>query len=116
MGYSYPVRVPIGAAATIGNVLAGTPPEYMGDDVALDIYGSADIAGMSLSLMSYRGSAPGAALIPPGSSIGIASTVGKVKTNEDFIATVTVPAGSRLVLSATNPGAASNLGLLLVVH
>lgn len=82
----------------------------------LDIYAGAVIAGMSWALTSYRGSDPGAALIPVGSAVGVESTAGLVKTNENFVASVSIPAGSRLVLPLTNPGAASSADFLFVVH
>lgn len=112
---STPIRVAIGAAATIPNVLAGTALEYFGQAATLSLYGSADIAGMSMSLSFNRGGDSDLP-VPPGSSIGLASTVGKVKVNEDFIGQWAVPAGSRLVLSVTNPGAASNVGFLLMAQ
>lgn len=116
MGYSFPLRQAIGAAATVANALAGTPVEYLGEDVMLDIYASADIVGMTFTLNGFTGSNPGSQYLPTGSAIGLASTVGKLKTNEDFVASVAIPAGSRLVLPIVNPGGASNVNLLFVVH
>lgn len=112
---STPIRAAIGAAATVPNALAGTALEYFGQAATLSLYGNADIAGMSMSLSFNRGGDSDLP-IPPGSSLGVASTVGKVKTNEDFIGQWAVPAGSRLVLSVTNPGAASNYTFLLMAQ
>lgn len=112
---SVPIRAAIGAGATVANALAGNPIEYFGEARKLTIYGNADIAGMSMSLLFNRAGEADVP-IPPGSSLGVASTVGKVKTNEDFIGQFPVPAGSRLVLGVTNPGAASNYVFLLIVE
>ncbi len=103
------IRTAIGAAATLPNILAGRAFEFFGEAGVLTIYGNGDIAGMSLSLTAFRGSRVGEAHIPAGSGLGIASTAGKIKTNEDFIGQYAIPAGSRLILSVTNPGAASNI-------
>jgi hypothetical protein len=116
MGYSFPTRVSIGAAATVPNGLAGTAIEYIGDDVMLDIYGNGEISGMTFALTGFQGSNPGMQFIPTGSSLGVASTPGRVKANEDFIASVPIPANTRLVLPVTNPGAASNFDFLFVIH
>lgn len=107
------VRSAIGAAGTVLNALAGNPLEYFSKATVLTIYGNADITGMSWSL-SFNQGGDSQLPVPPGSSLGVASTVGKVKTNEDFLIQVPVPAGSRLVLSVQNPGAASNFEFMLV--
>lgn len=108
------IRQAIGAAATVANALAGNPLEYVGEARNLTIYGNGDIAGMNMSLLFNRGG-DSEVPIPPGSALGIGSTVGKVKTNEDFIGQFAVPAGTRLVLSVTNPGAASNFTFLIIM-
>ena len=116
MGYTLSLSTAVGGGATVANALAGTAIEYMGEDAMLDIYANGDITGMSFALTGYKGSSPGEALIPAGSSLFVASTVGKVKINEDFIASVPIPGGTRLVLPITNPGAASNARFQFVVH
>lgn len=108
MPLSLTVRSAIGAAATIANVLSGLAIEYQGSAVVLTVYGNGDIAGMTQSLFGHRGDASDL-YIPPASGLGVASTVGKVKVNEDFIGQFPLPAGTRLVHSVTNPGAASNI-------
>src|SRR5258708_38105377 len=85
MGYSFPLRVAAPAGAT-PNILAGTAIEYMGDDIMLDVYGNGEITGIVAALTGFKGSEPGMQYIPTGSVLGLASTPGKVKTNEDFIA------------------------------
>lgn len=116
MGYSFPLHSAIGAATTLANILSGTAIEFLGDEVMLDVYGGAVIAGMTWSLTGFRGSDPGSQLIPTGSALGVESTAGLVKTNENFIASVSISAGTRLVLPVTNPGGASSVDFLFVVH
>ncbi len=115
MGYSFPLRVAAPAGAT-PNILAGTAIEYMGDDIMLDVYGNGEITGIVAALTGFKGSEPGMQYIPTGSVLGLASTPGKVKTNEDFIANLSIPGGTRLVLPLSNGGAASFVDFLFVVH
>jgi hypothetical protein len=107
------IRTAIGAASTVLNALAGNALEYFSRPSVLTIYGNADIAGMNMALTFNEGG-DSQVPIPPGSSIGLASTPGKIKVNEDFLIQVPVPAGARLVLGVTNPGAASNFTFQLV--
>jgi hypothetical protein len=92
------------AAATIPNVLAGTPVEYIGKATTLTIYGSGDAAGDVWSLSAFSGDAPGSAIVPA-SPVPVASTAGSVKTNENFIGMYPVPANSRLVLAVITSAA-----------
>ena len=102
------IRQAIGAAATISNVLSGTDFEMFGGPHNLTIWANGDIAGMTASLRYTP--ADGVARNPmPTSSINIAETAGEVDMQRDFLATFPIPANARLVLAATNPGAASNV-------
>lgn len=114
MGMARHIRAAIGAGATVANALAGDPIEYQPEPGVVSIYGNGDIAGMSIALSANYGKR-GVTLIPPGSSLGVGSTVGNVKSNEDFIGQFPVDAGARLVLSVTNPGAASNYSFKIQV-
>lgn len=105
---SITVRAAIGAGVTISNNLQGTAIEYQGKAISLTLYGNGDIAGMNHTLFGHQGEST-QVFIPPGAGLGIASTVGKIKTNEDFIGQWAIPGGSRLVHAITNPGAASNI-------
>lgn len=103
--------VPVGAAATVANALAGTDIEFPSGASALTILGNADIVGMT---HSFRFTVPSnGGPVPmnpiPTSRLNLASTVGTVKADEDLIVSrLPIPAGSRLVHTITNPGAASN--------
>ena len=113
MPQSTPISVAIAAATTIPNVLAGTALEYFGEPAMLTLYAGARIVGMTMSLSFNRGGDSDLPL-PPGSFINLESTVGALKTNESFVGQFPVPRGSRLVLSVTNPGAASVVDFLLL--
>jgi hypothetical protein len=93
------------AAATVPNVLAGTAVEYIGRAVTMTLYGSGDAAGDTFSLTGFGGDSPGMAIIPTGSPVPTASTVGAVKTNENFLGMFAIPANTRLVLSVTTSAA-----------
>lgn len=106
MSLSLTIRAAIGAGATNPNILSGTDIEFLGAPAVLTILGNGDIAGMSASL---RYTVNGTPVNPiPTSTINAASTVGNVKADEDLlIADLALPAGARLVMPLTNPGAAS---------
>lgn len=111
---SQQVDVSIGAATTIPNVLAGLSVEFFGRAGVLTLYANADIALMTHTLFINDGQEI-KTVIPPGAGLSVASTVGKIKTNEDFVGQYPIPGGVRLVWSVTNPGAASRVRGLYVV-
>jgi hypothetical protein len=92
----------LGANASITNALAGQSVEFFGSKAGiLTLYANADAVGVQHTLFINDGQDI-KTVIPPGSSLSIASTVGKLKTNEDFIGQWAVPAGVRLVWGLTN--------------
>jgi len=94
------------AAATIANLLAGTPLEYWGGAGVLTLYGCADAVGPdTYSLSGYQGGNPGMVMVPAGSALSVASTVGAIKNNENFLGQFAIPANTRLVLSVTTTAA-----------
>ena len=94
--------VAIPAATTNPNILAGSPIQYMGKAGVLTIYGNGDAAGLGWNLTTNDGQ-ENKQIVPQGSSLGVASTAGKVKTNEDFIGQFAIPGGVQLALAVTNP-------------
>lgn len=112
MSYSVIVPYTEGAAALIPNILSGTSVEFMGSPSKLTIYGSADTAGDTFSLTGFTGSEPGAQYVPT-SPISVGSTTGAVKTNENFICQIPVPAGTRLVMPVAGPN--THVGRFLFV-
>lgn len=106
------LRTAIGAAATIANNLAGTDIEFPSGPALLTVLGNGDIVGMTHSLRYTTPGAGGPVPINPipTSRLNLASTVGTIKADEDLIVSrLPIPAGSRLVHTVTNPGAASNV-------
>ena len=92
----------LGASATITNALAGQSVEFFGSKAGiLTFYANADAAGVQHTLFINNGQDI-QTVVPPGSSLSVASTVGKIKTNEDFIGQWAVPAGVRLVWGLIN--------------
>ena len=106
----------LAAAATSANILAGLSVEYFGGKAAiLTLYGNADALLFTHSFFMNDGQNV-VLLVPPGTPVSIAGTVGKVKTNEDFIGQWAVPSQIRLVHSVTNGGAgASNFTFMYVI-
>lgn len=86
----------IPASGTIPNNLTGQAPEYLGEAAQLTLYGNSNDGATTHSLTGFRG-ASGEPYVPAGSNVGVASTAGKVKTNEDFLGQFPVPASTRLV-------------------
>lgn len=81
----------------------------------INFYVAAQAFGLTHSLF-YDDGVTSVALIPPGSGIGLESTVGKLKTNEDFVVQAAIPANSKLIWNIANGTAAAILvdGLLQV--
>jgi len=100
--------VPVLAAnSTITNALAGQSVEFFGSKAGiLTLYGNADAVGVQHTLFINNGQDI-STVVPPGSSLSVASTVGKVKTNEDFLGQWAIPAGVRLVWGLVNTTAAA---------
>lgn len=92
----------LAANSSITNALAGQSVEYFGSKAGiLTLYANADAVGVQHTLFLNDGQDI-KTVIPPGSSLSIASTTGKLKTNEDFIGQWPVPSGIRLVWGLTN--------------
>lgn len=107
--------VAVAAGVTNPNALSGSPIQYMGKAAVLTIYGNASAAGMSVSLTTNDGQVNNQ-VIPTGSNLGVASTAGKVKTNEDFLGQFAIPAGVQLMLALTNTtGGGLTANLLFVI-
>jgi hypothetical protein len=104
MGQSFPLNgVSVGAGATV-SVLVGSTIEYQNKASVLTIYDNGDAVGLQQTFFMNDGSTT-ITIIPPGSGVGVASTVGKTKTNEDFVIQYAIPAGEHLVHQITNPTA-----------
>jgi hypothetical protein len=104
MGQTFPINeLSIAVGATV-NILAGSSIQFQTVASVLTIYGNSDAVGLTHAFFLNNGSLT-IAIIPPGSGLGVASTVGKIKTNEDFVIQYAIPAGQALVHQVTNPTA-----------
>src|SRR5216683_1569234 len=74
----------------------------------ISFFVAAQAFGLTHSLF-YDDGVTSVAIIPPGSGIGLESTLGKIKTNEDFVAQAAIPANSKLIWNVANGTAAAIL-------
>jgi hypothetical protein len=113
---SFNLVAPVVKATTVANALAGLPIEYWGRAGVLTVYGNADAAGLQASL-SFNDGQDIRTVIPPTSALSVATTAGKVATNEDFIGQFPIPGNVRLILSLTNTDGSNdhNANFLFVV-
>jgi hypothetical protein len=115
MGQSLPLRTKITTATTNNNILTGTAIEFQGKAAVLTIYGNADAVDLTHTFYANDGQQT-ISPIPPNSALKVASTAGAVKTNEDFLIQIPIPAGMRLVHAVTNPtGADVSVTFLYVI-
>ena len=107
--------VPVLAAnGTIINLLAGQPIEIYSEAATVTLYGNADAVGVTMS-MAFASGAAVETVISPGSVVSVASTVGKVKINEDFLGQFAIAAGKRIILGLVNTTAAAIVARMQLV-
>lgn len=104
-GYSVPINVTYAGAGSNPNSLQGQPLEFIAVDTMIDVYAACDNGVSTFSINGYIGGSPGLNFIPPSSPIQKGSTSGAVKTNENFVTTINVPAGTRLTMPTAATGA-----------
>ena len=108
MGQTLPVNGrSVGVGAT-DSILVGSTIEYQNKASVLTIYDNADAVGLAQTFFMNDGTTT-VAIIPPGAGVGVASTAGKVKTNEDFVIQYAIPAGMHLIHQVQNPTAGAVL-------
>ena len=116
MARSFNISQSIPLTSTVADVIAAQGINaYFGHAASVNVYWNCStVASMSASLTADNGvSAVG--LVPAGSTVKAASTAGAVKTNEDFVGQFPVDAGSKLLLSVTNPTAGALIFNALIV-
>lgn len=105
----------IAATTTVANILSGSPVQFVTKASVLTLYANADAVGITFSLSLADGNTI-AQVVPTGAGLSAASTVGKIKTNEDFIGQFAIPSGVQLILAVVNSTAgAVKVNFLLVV-
>lgn len=113
---SFELHPSIPAGASTNDVITASGINAQFSEASnVTLYQNGDSAGL-LSNLSFDTGSSSTGIIPSGSSVGVASTVGKIKTNEDFVTQFAVPAGVKLVLNVQNPtGGNINYNALLVI-
>lgn len=116
MSRSFQVAVSIPAGGSVNDILTAAGINgYFGTAANVTHYQNGDAVGLLVNA-NWDDGQSSAGLIPNGSAVGVASTVGKVKTNEDFFMQYAIPAGVKLLINVQNPtGAAFNYNAQLVV-
>lgn len=104
MARSFNINQSIPANSTVADVIAAQGINaYFGQAAAITVYWNCNtVSSMSASLSVDNG-VSGTGLVPAGSTVPVGSTPGKTKNTEDYIGQFPVDAGSKLLLSVTNP-------------
>lgn len=118
MSRSFNISQSIDANSTVADVIAAQGINaYFGKAATISVYWNCSTADTLTAALSTDDGVTGTTLVPAGSSVGTASTSGKVKTNEDFVGQFPVDAGSKLLMAVTNPtGGALVFNALVVVN
>ena len=115
MARSYNISQAIAANTTVPDVIQTQGINAVfGRAAGVTIYWNGSAAGLTASA-SVDDGVSSVGLIPPGSTVGVASSAGKVKTSEDFIGQFPVDANSKLLMAVTNTTAGSLTFAALVV-
>jgi hypothetical protein len=100
---SLQVAYSIPAGGQVNDVLTAAGINgYFGAAANITMYQNGDAAGLTIN-SNWDDGQDSKGLIPNGSAVGVASTAGKVKTNEDFFMQFAIPAGVKLLLNVQNP-------------
>lgn len=116
MARSFNIQQSIAANSTVADVIqAQGINAYFGAAVGITVYWNCNtVSSMSVSLSTDNGVNP-KGLVPAGSTVPVGSTAGKIKTSEDYIGQFPVDAGSKLLMSVTNPTAGALIFNALVL-
>jgi len=116
MARSFNIRQQIPATSTVADVISAQGINAVfGKAAGITIYWNCDTAATMTGSMTVDDGVSATGLVPAGSTISAASTVGKIKTSEDFVGQFPVDAGSKLLLAVTNPTAGALIFNALVV-
>lgn len=113
---SFNIHQSIAATSTVADVISAQGINaFFGVAAGITIYANCDtVATMTWAVFADNGSSV-VGLVPAGSTVPAASTAGKIKANEDFIGQFPLSAGTKLLMSVTNPTAGALLFNALVV-
>lgn len=115
---SFNIRQIIPAGATVPDVISAQGINAVfGKAAGLTIYWNCDTAATMTASLGSDDGVSAAGMVPPGSTVPIASTPGKIKTSEDYIGQFAIDAGARLLMSVNNPsGGDLDFNALVVVN
>lgn len=116
MARTFQIRQTITANTTQADAISAQGINaFFGRAAGITLYWNCDTAAtLTASLASDDGTSQ-TGLVPAGSTVGQASTSGKVKVNEDFVGQFPIDAGCKLLLSVVNPTASNLIFNALVV-
>jgi hypothetical protein len=113
---SFQVRTSIPLGGFVNDILSAAGINgYFGTAANITMYQNGDAVGLIVN-GNWDDGQDSKGIIPNGSAVGVASTSGKVKTNEDFFIQFAIPAGVKLLINVQNPtGAAIDYNAQFVV-
>ena len=116
MARSFNIHQSIPATTTVPDVIttAGINA-YFGKASGVTVYWNCDTVATTTAACTADDGTTSVGLVPAGSAVPSASTAGKIKANEDFVGQFPIDAGSKLLISVTNPTAGALLFNALVV-
>lgn len=99
---SFQVSVSVPANNTVKDAITAAGfNAYFGQAANVTFYSNAAAAGLTEDMNADDGQ-EAAIKIPTGSTVGVASTVGKIKTNEDFVTQFAIASGFKLLWNLQN--------------
>lgn len=103
MSRSFQIQILVPTGGSVNDIItaSGINAQF-GVASNVTLYANADAVGLLMNA-NWDDGQRSEGLIPNGSAVGIASTIGKIKTNEDFVAQFPVPAGVKLLVNVQNP-------------
>jgi hypothetical protein len=79
---------------------------FFGKASQVTMYFNGDASGMTLNA-NWDDGETSTGVVPNGSTVPIASTPGKIKTNEDYSIQFAIPSGCKLLVNVQNPTGAA---------
>lgn len=115
---SYNIRQQIAANTIVPDVIAAQGINAVFAKAAgITVYWNCDTAATMTAALTTDDGVSSVGLVPPGSTVAVASTAGKIKNTEDYIGQFPVDAGSKLLMAVTNPTAgALDFNALVVIN
>lgn len=116
MARSFNLSQSIPLTSTVADVIAAQGINaFFGAAAGITIYWNCNTVSSMTGSLTVDDGTTGKVLVPPGSTIPVGSTPGKIKNTEDYIGQWAVDAGSKLLLAVTNPTAGALIFNALVV-